>query len=295
VAFGINRAISDGETQSWYPFVDGIGYWNEDMPTFSDDLHALDPYGHPDSELTEDYNLIGWSQDVDGDGEITFVGTGTDAIGLYYVSLSSFPQLVLDESNHLFLVYASVTETYSNGLANYRHIWARASLDGGATWLGFVDLTSDLIHIFDECVYPSCSPASDGNIYLVYQTDNEPGVNIWGTTHPVTDNNITFMKVSKSEITDIEEQSATVTTQDVSQNYPNPFSETSTVYVRLDKPANLVLEISGLSGQLIYSKSFTGHAGNNELLIDGKNLQQGVYFYSVKTDDSQVTKKMIVR
>ena len=52
VVFGINRAYADdGGSSYWYPYVDGIGYWNETMPAFSDDLNALNPYGHPDSEL----------------------------------------------------------------------------------------------------------------------------------------------------------------------------------------------------------------------------------------------------
>ncbi len=294
VAFGINRSISDGTTLSWYPFVDGIGYWNEDMPAFSDNLHALDPYGHPESELIEDYNLIGWTQDVDGDGQITFVGTTTDAIGLYYVGLSSMPQLVLGQNNDLYLVFSSVTETYDNGIANYRHIWARASPDGGETWLDFVDLTSSLIHIFDECVYPSCASYSDDYIYLEYQSDAEPGNAIWGTLHPPTDNNINFMKVLKLEITGVKENKELITRDRVSQNYPNPFRESSTIYVELDQSVDLQLEVSNLSGQLVYSKTFKGHNGNNKLQIDGSMLSQGIYFYTVTAGESRVTRKMIV-
>ncbi|MEZ5197856.1 MAG: hypothetical protein R2764_16160 [Bacteroidales bacterium] len=58
VAFGINRALSDGTDLLWFPYVDGIGYWNEDMPTFSNSLNALNPYGEEGTELIEDYNLI---------------------------------------------------------------------------------------------------------------------------------------------------------------------------------------------------------------------------------------------
>ena len=81
VVFGINRVMHEavGANYSYFPYVDGIGYWNEDMPTFSDDLNALAPpqYGYENSELVEDYNYIGWTQDVDGDDEITFVETST--------------------------------------------------------------------------------------------------------------------------------------------------------------------------------------------------------------------------
>ena len=294
VVFGINRAISDGTTQSWYPFVDGIAYWNEDMPAFSNNLHALDPYGHPDSELIEDYNLIAWSQDVDGDGEITFVGTSTDAIGLYYVSLSSYPQLVLGDNNELYLVFSSVTETYDNGLQNYRHLWARMSPDLGDSWGEFYDLNSSLAHIFDECVYPSVAPFTDENIYLIYQYDQEPGVSIWGDMDLPTDNSLSVMKVLKADITGVKENKNFIADNDVSQNYPNPFGNTSIVKVNLEKATTLELQVSNLMGQTVYSLTKEASPGMNSLTIDGSKLSDGVYFYTVKAGNSSVTKKMIV-
>ncbi len=194
VAFGINRALATSEGTYWYPFVGGIGYWNEGMPGFSDDVNALSPYGDPGTELIEDYNLIGWSQDINGNGQLDF----TDEIGSYFIGLSSMPQLIIDDMDRIFLVYSSVTETYDNGTKNYRHLWARASGDGGETWSLFLDFSSDLIHIFDECVYPSCAPKSDDYIYLVYQADTEPGTATWGQQHPYVNNRSIFLKENKS-------------------------------------------------------------------------------------------------
>jgi len=47
-----------GTSYNLFPFVDGIGYWNEDMPPFSNDLHALSPpqYGYTSTELEQDFN-----------------------------------------------------------------------------------------------------------------------------------------------------------------------------------------------------------------------------------------------
>lgn len=291
VAFGINRAISDGTDMLWFPYVDGIGYWNEDMPTFSNNLNALSPYGDPGSELVEDYNLIGWSQDVNNNGTLDFA----EDIGTYYVSLSSFPQLVYDENNHLCLIYSSVTETYDNGTLNYRHLWARASTDGGLSWGEFFDLSSELIHIFDECVYPSCAANSDEYIHLIYQTDNEPGCAIWGTTHAPVDNKIVYMKVLKDDITGINENSLELRNDDVSQNYPNPFNSISTINVNLRKSSVLSLSVSNLMGQRILDKTIANaQAGLNKLTIDAAGYIPGVYFYTVTAGAATVTKKMIV-
>jgi hypothetical protein len=195
IAFGINRAYCDGSVRYWFPFVDGVAYWNEYMDVFSNGLNALSPYGDPGSELIEDYNLIGWMQDLNGNGQLDLM----DEIGTYYLGASSMPQLVIDEQNQLFLFYSSVTESYDNGVKNYRHIWARGSANFGA-WEDFVDLNSDLIHIFDECVFPSCSPTTDENIHLTYQMDNYPGMAVRGDEHDWTENKIVHLVIEKSEI-----------------------------------------------------------------------------------------------
>jgi len=297
VVFGINRALSEGGSQSWFPFVDGIGYWNENMPAFSNDINALCPY--PDcsySELIEDYNLIGWTQDIDGDDEITFVCPGTECIGNYQLGVSSMVQLVIDDINQFFLIYSSVTETYDNGEQNYRHVWARSSIDGGNTWGPFYDLNSELIYILSECVFPSCAPFTDDSLYFAYQIDDLPGLHVRGDEDPPTDNYTRVMKVGKDEIIDaIKENTQVVFADNVSQNYPNPFIGTSTVYVNLDESAELTLEVHNIMGQLVYelpAKKY--NAGKQEFIINGSNLEPGIYFYTVRSGESSVSKKMIV-
>ncbi|MEZ5197853.1 MAG: hypothetical protein R2764_16145 [Bacteroidales bacterium] len=55
----------------------GIGYWNEDRPTFSNDVDALCPFSDCQySELIDDYSLIGWMQDVNGSGELDILWDG---------------------------------------------------------------------------------------------------------------------------------------------------------------------------------------------------------------------------
>lgn len=196
IAFGINRAYSDAAGTYWFPLVDGIGYWNEDMPTFSDDMNALSPYGDPGSELIEDYNLIGWTQDINNNGTWDILGE----VGLYYLGTSSMPQLVIDEMNQIFLFYSSITETYNQGAQDYRHIWARASANNGQTWGDFVDLNSDLMYIFSECVFPSCAPITDNYLHLIFQEDIEPGMAVRGDMDPYTDNYIQYIGIDKSSL-----------------------------------------------------------------------------------------------
>jgi hypothetical protein len=286
--FSLSRGLSDGATQSYFPGVDGVVYWNESMPSFSSNKNALNPYGHPDSELEEDVSLIGWSQDVDGDGQITFL----DPLATYNTGLSSQPQMVIDDQNRIFVIYSSITETFSNGVSNYRHLWARSSPDGGTSWGTFYDLTGTLLYTYDECVYPSVSPISDENIYLTYQADNVPGT----VTNSTDEIFIRFMSVVKEDILNgVSENSAIISDSKVSQNYPNPFNGSSNVFVILDKPASLSLEVSNLLGQVVYSipeKQYP--TGKNELTINASGLESGIYFYTVRSGENSVTKKMMI-
>ena len=75
------------EVGSWWGYLppqDGIGYWNEDMPVFSGTHDALKR-----DSLESTGNLIGWSQDIDGNGQVEFLDDymyyKTDEIGRAHV------------------------------------------------------------------------------------------------------------------------------------------------------------------------------------------------------------------
>jgi hypothetical protein len=293
VTFGINRARSDeGGGFYWFPLVDGVGYWKEGRPTFSNNKHALNPYGHPDSELEDDYSLIGWAQDINGNGVWDILGE----IGLYYFGASSQPTMHVDDNNDVYVIWNGVTEGYDNGLQDYRHLWARVGQNGGEWWGPFHHLTSELIHIFHECVFQSVSHVSDDYIHLVYQTDNEPGLAVRGDLDEYGENEIYYMKVLKADLkVGIDKYEAPIAEADVSQNSPNPFRGESSVFVNVHHATDLSLQVVNMMGQVVYTHN-AGRvgAGLNRLTIDGSKLSRGVYFYTVKAGETSVTKKMIV-
>jgi hypothetical protein len=291
VVFGINRAHADDAGSYWFPLVDGIGYWNENRPTFSNSMDALNPYGDPGTELEEDYSLVGWAQDMNNNGEWDILGE----VGSYYIGPSSMPQIVVDDDNAIFLVYSSVTESYNNGVQDYRHLWARYSPNGDF-WGPFFHLTSDIVHIFDESVFPAVTPESDDYIHLMFQTDVEPGMAARGDEDPYGDNIVRYMKVAKGEIAvGISENDAAISDTRVSQNYPNPFRGTSVVYVTLDRSAEISLEVTNITGQVVYSVPAKEYpAGKAELNIHAAGLTAGIYFYTVRSGETSVTKKMMV-
>lgn len=291
VVFGIQRAHSDGAGTFWFPYVDGIAYWTEDKPEFTS---ANFKYTlHPDSLFNGD-NLIAWFQDVNQNDTMDLLG-GTDAIGKYYVSLSSFPTLTIDENDNIFLVYSSVTEGRDNGLQNYRHLWARASLDNGSSWGDFVDITASIIHNFDECVFPCLAARSDNAIHLIYQADEEPGLHARGDEDAPTDNNVIYSAVPKTDLgVGIPKLDRSIAY--VGQNFPNPATTTTRVVLNLSRPCLLSLEVTNLMGQRLNYQS-RGYVSNGHHIfdLDVSQLSPGIYFYTIRAGNQSVTKKMIVK
>lgn len=297
VAFGINRVRhSETGTSYWlYYLVDGIGYWNEDMPAFSDDLDALSPpqYEYPHTELVEDYNYVGWSQDMDGNGELTFLES------VYYyntIGISTMPSISVDEEGRIFIVYSSTTENYDNFEYNYKHIWARAwSEESG--WTGFVHVSADVIHMFDECIYPEVAANSDDYIHLMYQTDNAPGTAV-DEEHDFQENRIVYARVNKFEFYPWSTGDPKINggALEVSQNYPNPCTETTNITVFTRAAGQLTIDIRNLCAQTVMSLDL-GHVipGTHSYVLDVDLLPGGVYFYVVRQADQSVSRKMIIR
>ena len=291
VAFGVNRAMMvEGATgSSWFPFVDGVGYWNEDMPAWTDgDLNALDP-----DVLFESGNLVGWMQDLNNNGQIDFVGTDISNIGLYYVSPSSMPQITVDEDNKVFVVYSGLTEGFDNGSQQYRHIWVRTSPDAGTTWGDFTDLTGDILHLLDECVFPTIANRTSDQIHLIYQADNEPGLAIRGDEDSPSENVYYQVSVDKSDI--VGSGNKPVPSFELSQNYPNPFTGETMINLTLNQASTVSLEVNDLMGRMVYTLPATKlNAGSNMLKIVSNNLRPGVYTYSVIINGERITRKMMV-
>jgi hypothetical protein len=291
VVFGlgfINKTES-GTTFTHYPgYQDGIVYWNEDMEPFehSEQHDALDPY----DVLEEDVHLIGWSQDLDGNGTLDFTD---DLISYSEIGLSTMPNIHVDENNQVFVVWASTTEGYDNGINNFKHIWGRWAVNPEWGWSEFRFVTDDLIHIFDECVYPQIATHSDDNIYMMYNIDPSPGCAV-DDDHEYNQNKEVWAIINKDELIGIEDNK-TFSVDQVSQNAPNPCSDRTVVKVELKNSATLGLSVYDLMGkEVILVPQRDAVSGSQLINIDVSSLSPGVYIYSVFANGEKVSRKLIV-
>lgn len=160
---GSMRVIQDqGQPFTFFPFTDGLYYWNEGFMSFP-------PV------------IIATAEDSDGSGVIELAGGGPYD---YQTGISSMPTAGIDGGSTIIVAYASMVEYTTNGNADpleeqsYRNIYFIASTDNGQSW------TDPVRHDpsdFDESVFPSVARNVGPNIHLILQRDGEPGMNVNGT------------------------------------------------------------------------------------------------------------------
>jgi hypothetical protein len=292
VTFGVNRAMHDGSAASWFPFVDGLAYWNEDMEpwTGGDQVNVLNP-----DLLWESGHLIGYMIDINNNGELDWIGTAIENIGLYYVSPTSMPQIIVDQYNDIWVVYTSITEGYDNGAQQYRHLWVTSSLDGGATWEDQIHLSTDIIHMLDECVFPTIA-REQGNyredVHVIYQADAEPGLAVRGDEDAPGENIIYYLTIEKQTVGT---KNLPVINEVQVTAYPNPSNGVTSLDVTLAKKANVSVEIYSVTGQKVMEQSYGQFsAGKFQLKLNASDLNSGLYFVKVLAGDQSSTTKINV-
>ncbi len=279
-----------GTSFSFWPFTDGIVYWDETMPPFTaENQHRALAY----ENLVVNKTLIGYV--VDQSTPLL-----NEVLTYPELGLSTMPTISISPTNFVFVAWSSVTEGYDNGQFNFRHIWRRYSTENGSafTWSELTDLDTDINHWLDECIYPVLAGNVEfvplgQNFHLIYNADPLPGLYFLQTPSQssATDNTI----YDYSEIVIGTGENQITTGVSVSQNLPNPFSSTSVINVTITKRSALSLEVVNIVGQVVYEidKGLV-NSGVHTFTIDAKSFMPGLYFYTVKVGDESVTKKMIV-
>ena len=82
---------------------------------------------------------------------------------------------------------------------------------------------------------------------------------------------------------------------ELQQNYPNPYSGTTTVNFTLPTNSNVRFFIMDMSGRICYQQTSRYEAGEHSIVIDGANYASGVYFYGVESEGVVRMRKMVIR
>ncbi len=290
LAFGLMFWIETTEGTTGYTLFkersNGIAYWNEDMPAFENENQhdALDP----EDVLVEDYNLIGWAQDLDGNGELDFLD---DILTYNSKGICSMPTLSIDDNNEIFLAYSGLAEGYDDGVNNYRHIFTRHSPNGGANWGEIKDLTTSVDMLVNEFTYPMFASSSDENVYLFCNGDLYAG-----DDHDFFPNFQYSYFVPKDEFVGVDESVLNqVENLTVSSCYPNPVSDIGHLNLAADRGRQISFEIVDLLGKQVYFENMNISYGSNVIEFDSKRMNNGVYFYNISDGETNLSGKFIVK
>lgn len=283
----------DGDGLGYFPSTDVLFYWNETM-------------------ASDDYVEIATSLDYNGNGELDVPSGGTcdRPWGTYRGGLTQMPTAGIDANGVMYVTYASIceacdTNTFTSGATQARrHIYMITSPDGGQTWTYPFDIVPSIADggagEQQEAVFAAMARTVDNYAYVLYQRDTEPGHRLAAAgTCDLTNNS----SAGSSDIIFARIEAATVgvnnpSTQDftVSQNYPNPASDRTTISINLKNASSVVVEVTDIVGKSIYSERYNNlGAGKNTIDLNVSDWSAGVYNYSVITNEQKVTRQMIVR
>ena len=86
-----------------------------------------------------------------------------------------------------------------------------------------------------------------------------------------------------------------IASSDMQQNYPNPFNPTTTIQFTNAKMENVKLTVYNSIGQQVAELiNREVDAGVHKITFNGTSLASGIYFYTLSTNSTNITKKMIL-
>ncbi len=272
----------------WIPSTEGIIYWDETKPVLDSTIIS----SYTNEFLIEAGLLVGYMLPDPFIGGYEILAVQMD----YGHSYTSFPQLGIDDQNNLFMVYTSLAPGYTNMENNFRHVLVSASYDNGASWEVPVDINTNIMYIFSECVYPATSVNVADKIHIIFQEDNSPGIYEWLTNHDPVENRMVHMEFDKDYFVKVNETSAITGGVEVSTLYPNPATSGTSFFVRTINQSNVGVIITNTLGQVVQEIGFgIKNPGKNLIDIDVSDLETGLYYCTVKIDYQCFTNKLMVR
>jgi hypothetical protein len=308
VFYGRMRVFCDapgtgtGQGLSYFPYTDGLMYWDESMGSAAPVMIAA-------------------MQDLNGDGvmNIWTDPSGTNlGMGSFFRSLSSFPSSGIDASGKLFVTYSSLYEGINdqgegydtgNGVLippttadgkSFRHQYVMRSDDNGMTWCNPIDITDpDGSPAYDyiEGVYGAMAPSVDANVHIIVQEDNAPGHGVSTTTTPDPQSgpaNIKYFKIPVADLACDAGMNEHASMSEISL-YPNPANGSVNMVLNLDRASKASIKVYNMLGAVVSEMENSLASGKNTVKLDISALNPGVYFVNTLVDGKSYSQKLTVK
>lgn len=136
------------------------------------------------------------------------------------------------------------------------------------------------------------SVIADNHVNIPVTTSVTPAE--FGTGDELTPTTHSFVKGVKFPWTVGLNKLEAVSNIKVSQNNPNPFAGTTTINLTSAISAPVMIEVSNLMGQTVYTMNAGTINNSMKVELSARDLQSGVYFYTVTIGNESISKKMIM-
>ena len=285
VCAGRMRASCDGMSRFYYPYTDGLIYWNESMT-------PIDTSRLGNMDTLEAHNQL-----------IAFMdpwlpGDTISGLPLYGVGLTSFPRIVIDRWDNLYFLWSSVFMICPDPTPlNYRHIYGCMWKHNYQHRFPFVDFYSDFVYIFQEFVYPVTATSLRGKnqVQLICETSSQPGSNIQDPSIPVHDVDISYRQINTGWFVPVNTGPGLVLKKNqVSRISPNPVASAASCSVFLDRAGQIKLEVIDMVGHKVLCRD-EGilSPGAHLITLDCCRLARGCYCFSVYINGEAFSQKLI--
>lgn len=162
------------------------------------------------------------------------------------------------------------------------------SLPPGITWESNAP-DNEFMAGNDYCILIEGTPTVADTFYLKIVLDiyiNFLGQPVYVTT--IVDSTSLFMVVVDN--TGIDEEMATI---DIEGNYPNPFSDWTSIRFDSKQTGAVTFEVYNLMGKRVHEQRVPARFGENVFLYDGSGLSPGTYMYVIRSGNSTSSKMMV--
>jgi len=222
-----------------------------------------------------------------GSGKLINV-TSSSTATLTINNCSLTGNLIADATSTLNIVLCDASSI--SGVINRGGIRMDSDCQWNVTGNSFVKTIVD-----SACISSSTLTCTNitGNGYTVYY-DSTASANAYlrALTYTLVGGGI----LTPGTASDIEETKLNIPVDFVlNQNYPNPFNPNTNISFEIIKPSNVILRVFSLNGKevAILAKGYYD-VGKHEISFDASGLADGIYYYTLNTNGTSYTKKMIL-
>ncbi len=81
---------------------------------------------------------------------------------------------------------------------------------------------------------------------------------------------------------------------DLSQNFPDPATNLTTIYYNVPAASLLDFRMYNLLGKIVYQKSIFAERGTGSIALDAKDFAPGIYMYNLSNGKATLTRRMVM-